>query len=248
LGAAAGNHGGGNAGVQGRNIPVPWRVVSDRQAIDASPGEIRIAPFLEGHALHAQTESLDVVITAGGMPVDVPVVVTSQLWGDDIQAAPADRLHLELQPVRLPSVYDVVDVAIEFNYSVALPQSSGKLGSCAVEAKQTVIDRDAVRPALWDIGVPINGGLRMKWLALYDPNSGPTRAVFTSPVAASAFAKWARRAGATRVGKYQLGLFTPDAPNKNGPVVPADRSLMDTFQPVSNDDLEHFTVGPIDKP
>ena len=111
------------------------------------------------------------------------------------------------------------------------------------------MDRDAIRPALWDIGVPFTFGTsRKRWLALYSPAIGAVRAVFTTPEAARAFTTWLQQVGGAAAGKYSLGLFTPSNPNEEGHIVPSDTSIMDTFQPIAADEIALLKVGEIDKP
>jgi hypothetical protein len=121
--------------------------------------------------------------------------------------------------------------------------------SCSATSHEVLVDREAIRPALWDVGVPIKfGGSRRRWLALYSPAIGAVRAVFTTPEAAGAFAAWLQKVGAAAAGKYSLGLFTPADPNEKGRILPFDTSIMDTFQPIAADEIALLTVGEIDKP
>jgi hypothetical protein len=112
----------------------------------------------------------------------------------------------------------------------------------------TLVDADAARPALWDIGTSFRGASRNRWLALFDPKAGPTRLIFASPTTAWGFATWARQAGATHVGRYQLGTFEPVGTLDVLKGVPFDREIMDSFQPVSAGDLGNLKVGPIGEP
>jgi hypothetical protein len=83
---------------------------------------------------------------------------------------------------------------------------------------------------------------------LYSPAMGAVRAVFTTPEAARAFTAWLQQVGGAAAGKYSLGLFTPANPNEKGRVLPFDTSLMDTFQPITEDEIALLKVGEIDKP
>jgi hypothetical protein len=121
--------------------------------------------------------------------------------------------------------------------------------SCSATSHQVLVDRDAIRPALWDVGVPTKfGASRRRWLALYSPAIGAVRAVFTTPEAARAFAEWLQQVGGATAGKYTMGLFTPAEANEKGRILPFDASLMDTFQPISADEIALLKVGEIDKP
>jgi hypothetical protein len=49
-------------------------------------------------------------------------------------------------------------------------------------------------------------------------------------------------------GNYRLGLFTPADRNEEEPVLPADASIMETFHPITPEELVNLRVGEIDKP
>jgi hypothetical protein len=197
--------------------------------------------------LHAQTQAIDIAILPGGMPVDQPVVMTSSFWDKDGRPIAPAQLDITLSPLRLSSIYRTVEAKISLDYEISKARGSERF-SCTATRREVLVDRDAIRPALWDIGVPTQFGARKQWLALYSPATGAMRAVFTRPEAANAFTRWAQQAGAVTAGAYSLGLFTPADRNEEEPVLPADASIMETFHPVTAEDLAHLRVGEIDKP
>ncbi len=224
------------------------RTVSSTQAFEATPGRVRVSPFLSGNRLHAQTQAIDVAIVPGGAAVDQPVVVTSSLWDKDKRPIAPAQLNIELSPLRLSSIYETVEATIDLDYEIS--SANGSVAwSCSATSHEVLVDRDAIRPALWDVGVPTKfGAARKRWLALYSPAIGAVRAVFTTPEAASAFAAWLQQVGGAAAGKYSLGLFTPANPNEKGRILPFDTSIMDTFQPIGADEIALLKVGEIDKP
>jgi hypothetical protein len=215
-------------------------------ALDVAPGRLRITPFLATGALHAQTRELDTVIQAGGAPLDQVAITTGPLWDDMRRPTPADAVQVTLVPIRHFTVYDLVDAKVALEFIVQKSRSEPRR-LCAVETRITLIDHDAARPPLWDLGISHRGGSRKLWLALFDPKTGPVRAIFTDPIAARGFAEWAQQAGATHVSRYQLGLFEPE---ETGPmkVLPSDRAIMDSFRPVSPEDLSALTVRMLAEP
>jgi hypothetical protein len=235
----------GSKGAPAKSQP---RTVSRTQAFEATPGRARVSPFLSGNRLHAQTQAIDVAIVPGGGAVDQPVVVTSSLWDNDKRPIAPAQLTVELSSLRLSSIYETVEATIDMDYEIS--SANGSVAwSCSATSHDVLVDQDAIRPALWDVGVPTKfGAARKRWLALYSPAIGAVRAVFTTPEAASAFAVWLQQVGGAAAGKYSLGLFTPANPNEKGRILPFDTSIMDTFQPIAADEIALLKVGEIDKP
>ncbi len=177
-----------------------------------------------------------------------PLWVASSLWDKDKRPIAPALLNLELSPLRLSSIYETVEAAIDLDYEIS--SANGSVAwSCSASSHEVLVDRDAIRPALWDIGVPLTlGTSRKRWLAVYSPTIGAVRAVFTAPEAARAFAAWLQQVGGAAAGKYSLGLFTPDHPNEKGRILPFDTSIMDTFRSISADEIALLRVGEIDRP
>jgi hypothetical protein len=223
------------------------RVVSSNQALEATPGRVGVTPFLSGQRLHAQTQAIDIAILPGGVTVDQPVVMASSFWDKDERPIAPALLDVKLSPLRLSSVYRTVEAKIKLDYEISNSNGSARF-SCSATRQEVLVDRDAIRPALWDVGVPTQFGARKKWLALYNPATGAVRAVFTTLDAANAFTRWVQQVSAVTAGKYSLGLFTPADPDLEEPILPSDASIMETFQPISAEELVHLRVGDIDKP
>jgi hypothetical protein len=106
----------------------------------------------------------------------------------------------------------------------------------------TLVDHDSVLPALRDLHIDSREGKPKRWLALFAPAVGPFRAIFTDARAAQAFSSWLHSTGATRAGRYQLGLFEADAGTSQS-TSPADQDIAGKFRPASADDVQLLTVG-----
>ena len=223
------------------------KIVSSTQALEAIPGRVSVAPFLSGKKLHAQTQSIDIAILPGGVAVDQPVVSAISFWDKDERPIAPAQLDVKLSPLRLSSVYRTVEAKVKLDYEISNSSGSERF-SCSATRQAVLVDRDAIRPALWDVGVPTQYGARKTWLALYSPATGPVRAVFTTLEAAIAFTRWAQQVSAVTAGNYRLGLFTPADRNEEEPVLPADASIMETFHPITAEELVNLRVGEIDKP
>ena len=224
------------------------RTVSSAQAFQVTPGRVRVSPFLGGKRLHAETQEIDVAIVPGGGAVDLPVVVASALWDQERRPIAPALLNIELSPLRLSSIYETVEASIDLDYEISSAKGAGA-SSCSASSHAVLVDQDAIRPALWDIGATLKlGASRQRWLALYSPAIGAVRAVFTTPEAARAFIEWLQQVGGAAAGHYNLGLFTQAGANEKGRILPSDTSIMDTFQPISADEIALLKVGEIDKP
>jgi hypothetical protein len=192
-------------------------------------------------------EAIDIAILPGGVAVDQPVVSATSFWDKDERPIAPAQLDVKLSPLRLSSVYRTVEAKIRLDYEISNSSGSERF-SCSATRQAVLVDRDAIRPALWDVGVPTQYGARKTWLALYSPATGAVRAVFTTLEAAIAFTRWVQQVSAITAGNYRLGLFTPADRNEEEPVLPADASIMETFHPITAEELVNLRVGEIDKP
>jgi hypothetical protein len=234
-----------------------WVAVEDAgkkesRAVSSIPGRVRITPFLTVGAFTPFTLAIDAVLMTGGMPVDTPVVVTPNLWGTDGKARLPGELDVQFTTIRVASVYDNVMGTAKLEY-VALKSKSPRAArwSCSLESTARLVDADATRPALWDIGTPRRGGQRVRWLALFDQKTGPIRALFTNSETARGFTNWVREVRAQRIGKYELGTFTPDpedASEDGSGHVPLDRTITSSYHPITEDELGGLRAGPLGKP
>jgi hypothetical protein len=207
--------------------------------------------------------SLDVLVSPGGVRIDEPVMRIPQLWSKDGTPLSPDALQIDLVPLRHAPGYDTLeaDVVLEF---VAVSRRSGTgagtgagVGAGAdtatpcVSSAQTraiLVTRDAVRPALWDLGTSSQNAPRARWLALSSPEVGVVRAVFESPEAATSFANWVRATQSLSVGAYRLGLFQRAGRTPLRPLVPVDLSSTETFRPLTAEDARALRVGPLGEP
>jgi hypothetical protein len=217
-----------------------------RAAVDVIPGRVRVAPFLAPGRLAARTLTVDTIIRAGGAPLDQVAVTTSALWDETRKALPPDRVRVTLTPMRHFSAFGVVNAKLVLDFVARAPRAKSAW-HCSAETQLLVVDEDATRPPLWDLGTSPRGRSRKLWLALFDPQRGPTRAIFTDPVAARGFATWAQQAGAMSVGGYGLGLFEQEDVAEPARI-PADRQILGSYRPVTPEDLAELKVGPLAEP
>jgi hypothetical protein len=227
-----------------------WAVLRnvDRQSIggrsiDVIPGRIRIAPFLSGPTFQAQTVYLDVMLAPGAVPIDEETVSAPALWTEERQPLPSDSLEITLIPLRHFTAYDAVESRISLTFVATRSPRAGGRWTCSVETALTLIERDAATPALWDLRKTGQSGRSELWLALFDPATGPFRAIFASPADASSFAAWLHQTHSARAGRFELGMFRPQYSREPQHTRPADDSLINTFRRVSADDLDALEVG-----
>lgn len=207
-----------------------------------APGEIKIVRSARGKADLSGTVAMDVVVTPGGIEVDDTVMRVAKLWSADGAPLPPQAIEFELAPARHPPGYDVVDATAEVEFVVR--RGNGDEWSCAAETRVTLVDQDAVRPPLWDIGVASSSnGRRNAWLALSDPATGVIRLIFESPSAANAFTHWVKATSAGGLGRYSLGVIQPTIPPARRPFAPLDLASLRNFRPLTNDEISALKVG-----
>src|SRR3569833_1161087 len=138
------------------------------RAVSSIPGRVRITPFLPVGAFTPFTLAIDTVLMTGGMPVDTPVVVTPNLWGPDGKARLPRELDVQFTTIRVASVYDNVMGTAKLEYVASNSKSSrAARWSCSLESTARLVEADATRPALWDIGTPRRGGQRVSWFVVF---------------------------------------------------------------------------------
>jgi hypothetical protein len=225
----------------------PDRVAELSRAIEIIPGRVRIAP-IQRDALRAITLTFEVMITPGGVPIDGSTVVTSALWGNDLQAMRPDDVKVDLMPIRIPSIYDVVDGDVTVRYVATTSQDATQRYACTMDQTITLVGAQSARPPLWDLGVTQQGGTRSRWLAIFNPETGAMRAVFTSPSQADGFARWAREVNARSVGRFTLGTFAPDPEVRGRSGLPRDMLITKSFRPISAEEISELRSGAIGEP
>jgi hypothetical protein len=218
------------------------------RALDVSPGQLRVAPFLSGSTLQPQTISLDLLVVPGAAPIDEMAISALQLWSEDRRPISAEALQIAVTQLRHFSIYDAVEATIKLEFVASGSRSASDRWKCSVENHITLVDRAAVTPPLWDLRKTADRGRSEFWLALFDPRTGPFRAIFTSPADATGFARWLRQTHSTRVGPYQLGMFRPEYSDDARRMVPVDHSVIDSFQPASSADLNDLVIGRLGEP
>jgi hypothetical protein len=220
-------------------------------AIESGPGYITIERTSQTWRGVSNALSLDLLVTPGGVRIDEPGLRIPQLWSKEGTPLSPDVLKIDLVPLRHAPGYDTLeaDVVLEF-VAVSRRDDVGNTMPCvsSAQTRAILVTRDAVRPALWDLGVSSLNGPRARWLALSSPEAGVVRAVFESPEAATSFANWIRATQSPSVGAYRLGLFQRAGRTPLRPLVPVDLSSTETFQPLTSDEARTLRVGPLGEP
>jgi hypothetical protein len=218
-----------------------------RASLEVIPGRIRVTPFLQNGNLQPQTSWLDVLVMPGGIPVDEMAIHAEQLWNADGHPVEPGRVQIKLTPIEHLSILDVVEANIDLDYRV---ERSHREWQCAAHSNLTLVDHEAVRPALWDLGTPTpeSHGKRAWWLALVSSNTGPFRVIFTNLAEAHGFATWLLQTRATRVGQYDLALVQPNPSGAQKPITPVDWTVVERSRAASESDLQALRVGRIGEP
>ena len=219
-------------------------------ALEVLPGRLRLSPVVAGDRLKPQSTVVDLLIAPGGVvAVDEMVITAPTLWNEHLEPTAAESLQLNVVPVHRPTVYTQVDTNMVFEVTLTSVTAPHDAYACRFESLVNVVDHDSVRPPLWDMGAPArSGGPRQWWLALYDRSGGAFRAVFTNPAVANGFVAWLRKTHALRVGKYELGVFQQDEVDRLRQRVPQDRTVMETFRPITATEIDALRVGVIAEP
>lgn len=220
------------------------------RAIEIDRSNYHTNPFLTEKTLRPQSRSIDLVVAPGGAPIDSLQIQVGSLWHADHSPLRPEEAVLTVVPLRYPTIYSRVEADITLEIVGAAARSNLGGWKCSVEQRAVLVDMDAVRAPLWDIGMAEpSGGPRKSWLVLNSNASGPFRAIFASPTAAANFLAWLRTVRATRLGQYDLGVFRPTRPTAGEDIfVSRDGDIMASFAPLAAEDLDRLQVGPLDEP
>jgi hypothetical protein len=209
-------------------------------AVDITPGRLRIQPFLRRSTLEPQTMVVDLLVVPGSAPIDESAVKPSVLWDGEMRAKRPDSVQIGLTPLRHFNVLDKVNGRVILQLTVAHSRRTQQRWNCSFEGRFELVDHDAVLPDLWGLRVTGRRGAADQWFALADPTSGAFRAIFTDAQIAHSFAAWLRTTKAAEVGRYKVGLFQLE-PDENTP--PAARRIPATpFHPFTAEDLQALEV------
>jgi hypothetical protein len=216
-----------------------------RVRVDAEKGGLTITRPMSDDRSPAPILA-DVVLLPGGVPVEESVLRIRQLWDEKGAALAPSSIRVDLEPSRHVPGFDSIEAELVVD---SVHWSSRARQACKASAmtRAILVDENAVRPPLWDLGVSTLNQSRTQWLGLRDSKSGVFRAVFDSPTDATSFANWIRATRSTRAGPYEIGLFARAAYALR-PLVPVDRGVADTFQPITDAQRDDLRVGPLGGP
>ncbi len=219
----------------------------ETSTVVSSPGQLKITRVAKGRRDLAGGQSVDLLIMPGGVAVDDTVVHFSALWTEDGAPLSSDRVATRLIPLRHPPGLDLVEATLDLSFVVRVAET-GDEWVCASQARMTLVDREALRQPLWDLGLASKNAVRKERLALFDPTLGAVRLVFDNPASAHSFASWLRSTGATRVGEYPLSVFEQSGPSPARPFGPVGEDAMRNIRPLTTADIGAFKVGPAGEP
>jgi hypothetical protein len=170
--------------------------------------------------VHAQTLALDVTLVPGGVPAERSVASIPALWTAAGAPLPPGALQVAVSSQERLTVFSAVEGRVQLDVGGADRGEPRDMWQCTYEARVTLLDHNAVLPALWDLQVAAHDGRPERWLALFTPATGPFRALFPDPEAAQAFAAWLRATAMPQAGRYQLGLFEADRGTDDSTIPP----------------------------
>ena len=227
--------------------PAATKRPQEVSTVALSAGQIKIARAARGSKDLSGMYSIDLGVRPGGVPVNDTIVRMPALWQTDGTPLQAASIAPQLVPIRHPPGLDVVQATLQLDFIVRLADT-GDEWSCSEETRVTLVDQDALRPPLWDIGLAWSNAGRAEWLALFDPTQGAMRLVFDSPTSAQSFASWIRATESMRVGPYTLTAFRPARFVASRPFGAVNEEIMPTLRPLTAEDLKTITVGPVGEP
>jgi len=175
-------------------------------------------------------------LVPGGEPADKLIAELSPLWTADGRPVPPDAIQVSIVSERHDTVFDVVDAHARLDVDVV----GG--ARCSYEARFTMVDHESVLPSLWDLHTLPRDGKRKRWLALFEPGVGPVRVVLGNAQVAASLAHWLRVTAATRLGKYQLGLFEGDE-LRGRATLPPDREIGSNYRAATVEEVQALDVG-----
>lgn len=209
-------------------------------AVDITPGRLRIQPFLRSSTLEPQTMVVDLLVVPGSAPIDEVAIKPAALWDGEMRAVRPESVQIGLTPLRHFNVLDKVNGRVTLQLTAAHSRRARQRWNCSFEGRFELVDHEAVLPDLWSLRVTGLRGAADQWFALADPTSGAFRAIFTDARVARSFAAWLRATKAAEVGHYKVGLFQLE-PDENTP--PAARRIPATpFHPLTQEDLQALEV------
>lgn len=230
--------------VHGPDTPAPHppetpavREAAPGRALEVIPGRLRVTPFLPSTRLQAQTLDIDVTLLPGGVPVHTFITSPPSLWTPDHEPVAPSVLQMTVGTEQHLSVLKGVEAVVQLELQGGRSRSAWR---CTYETHLTLLDPEAVRPTLWNLQLA-SPGQRPRWLALFEPSTGPFRAVFADAAQAQAFLTWLHATAATHAGRYQLGLFEADR-EATDYVIPADRDIARTFKAASDTELQRLVL------
>jgi hypothetical protein len=220
---------------------------SEISTVALAPGQLKVSRVAQHKTNLAGMYSIDVLLMPGGVAVDDTVLRIPNLWREDGTPAPASALTPQLVPVRHPPALDIVEATLQLDFVVRVGKTREEW-SCSADTRVTLVDQDALRQPFWDVGLAAPNSARREWLAVFAPDWGGVRLTFESPANAHAFADWLRATRSTLLGSYELRVFRQANRRGGRPFGPLSAEALQTFRPLSAEDLRALTVGPVGEP
>jgi hypothetical protein len=212
--------------------------------VETAPGEVLITRDEKTDASAIQTVMLDVLVKPGDQAIDDTVLHFPALWIDANRPVPPERMHLELQPFR-HVVARQMEVLIDHSFTLRRNDSKHV---CAASTQATIVDHEALRQPLWDIGIASPSEGRRRFLSLYSAKLGVIRAIFSSPTEAQSFVSWISLSHAVRVGDFELGIASQSTGDVSDQSDGRSELPPSSFARLQSDVVDQLRIGPLGEP
>jgi hypothetical protein len=184
-------------------------MAADSESIAAQGGWLQIAPFISGSRLHAQTQTVDLLVIPGGQPIAGLALQPGPMWRRDGAPMPPDRIRFRLVPEFHMTQLHAVDATATFRFAARHLTGAHEHWECSIPTNFTLVNRESGLPSLWVLRTtgshaPAGAG---RVLALYSRRIGVFKAAFLNPDSARNFALWESETHATRTGGFALGFI-----------------------------------------
>ena len=180
---------------------------ADSESIAVQGGWLQIAPFISGPRVHAQTQTVDLLVIPGGHPIAGLAVQPGPMWQRDGAPMPPRRMRFRLIPDFHMTQLHAVDATATFRFAAHHLTGAHEHCECSIPTNFTLVNRESGLPSLWVLRATGPHTPAGQVLALYSRRIGVFKAAFLNPDTARGFALWESQTHSTRAGGFALGLL-----------------------------------------